>query len=146
MGGVSPAGCALPGMGDLRTESTWLGTSPQQGVLSPGWDTLEGTPGLRGWGDSQQGRSPQDEQQEEEVLDAKPRSWAELTFARHEPLKILVPGARVRHHLAHSLEVVVGDHAVLGITSHVQELGRWGKKDRGRGVCSGSLLQGKAGL
>lgn len=53
-----------------------------------------------------------------------------FTFSTDEGFKILFPGTRVRKHLIHPLEMVVGNHTVFGISSNIKELG--GEK-RGKG-------------
>lgn len=42
-----------------------------------------------------------------------------FTFPTDETFKILFPGTRVRKHLIHPLEMVVGNHTVFGISSDV---------------------------
>lgn len=45
-----------------------------------------------------------------------------FTFPIDEGFKILFPGARVRKHFIHPLEMVVGNHAVFGISGYIKEL------------------------
>lgn len=45
------------------------------------------------------------------------------TFAGHEGLQELCQRARVRVHLRHLVEVVVGDDNILGVAGHVDDLG-----------------------
>lgn len=47
-----------------------------------------------------------------------------FTFSIDEGFKILIPGAWIGEHLAHPVEVVVGNHAVFGVSSHIKELWR----------------------
>lgn len=49
-----------------------------------------------------------------------------FTFSTDEGFEILFPGTRIRKNLIHPLEMVVGNHAVFGISSYIKEL--WGKE------------------
>ena len=51
-----------------------------------------------------------------------PSSRVSLTFPGHELLQEAVPGARVRVHLGHAIEVVIGDGHILGVAGDVDHL------------------------
>lgn len=57
-------------------------------------------------------------------LPSPPFSKIRPTFSSHELLQEAVPGARVRVHLGHAVEVVIGDSHILGIAGDVDYLER----------------------
>ena len=52
-----------------------------------------------------------------------------FTFSIDEGFKIFIPGAWIWEHLAHPVEVVVGNHAVFSISCHIKEL--WRRREVG---------------